>query len=97
MVLKINEVVLHESVYDKLIDKHGIDPEDVERAMCSEDPEPFFEKKTSDRYYGYCQVPESGQYLFVVFVLEDVHRARIITTREMNSKEKKHYRKLAGE
>jgi hypothetical protein len=82
-------------IVDKVVGKHGIVPEDVEDALTNDDPAPWV-IKTGDLYEAYCQVPGSGQYLYIVFGFEEPDTARIVTAYEMEDEEKSKYRRRLG-
>jgi uncharacterized DUF497 family protein len=80
-------------IVDKIISKHGVDPEEVERALLNQEPAPFVRKRNK-RYLALAQVEDDGEYLFVVFDMDPGNVARVITARHMSDDEKSSFRKI---
>lgn len=72
------------------ISRHGVIPEEVEKVCFSEDC--FIEVGRGKVYYVTGQ-SESGRYLFVVLRYLGRGKARVITARDMDEKEKSRYKK----
>jgi len=80
-----------QSVVDKIWRKHNVTPEEVEEALC--DDQPICHKVTSNSYCVYGQAV-SGRYLLIVLrKLGRGARYKVITARDMRDKEKRYYEK----
>lgn len=75
------------------IAEHGISTSEVEETVlfCK----PFYQRTREGKYIAYA-VTEDGRYLFIVFVLKDSTRIRVISARDMTEKEKRYYKKRKG-
>lgn len=93
MTLRIDGFHWINYLVDKIIAKHGVDPEDVESALLNDDPSPFVWSK-GDRYLALAQVEDDGEYLFIVFAIESGSIARIITARPMEANERSKFRRI---
>lgn len=93
MTLRIDDFHWVDELVEKIIGKHGVDPEEVESALLNEDPRPYVWSK-SDRYLALAQVEDDGEYLFIVFDMEPENVARVITARPMDNEEKRKFRKV---
>lgn len=74
-------------VVEKLIEKHGVDPEEVEEAFFNRTYK--VRKASSGKYLLYGRSNE-GRYLFVVFAWED-RRVKVISARDMAPAERRYY------
>ena len=72
------------------ISKHGVSIYEVEEVIlfC----EPLYQRGREGKYIAY-GVTEERRYLFMVFVIKDTGRIRVITARDMNRREKSYYKK----
>ena len=93
MTLRIDGFHWIDRIVDKILDKHGVDPEEVESALLNEDPLPYVWGR-ANRYLALAQVEDDGEYLFIVFSVEPGNVARVITARPMEADEKRRFRKL---
>ena len=75
------------------ISEHGAAIFEVEEAILFS--RPFYQRSREGRYIVY-SVTEEGRYLFIVFVLKDGGRIRVISARDMTEKEKRYYKKKKG-
>ena len=75
------------------ISRHGVSPEEVEE-VCFEN-EPYIRKGRDGTYYILGQTL-AGRYLFIVAVRSGEGMLRIITARDMDSKERRLYREQGG-
>lgn len=76
-------------VIEKLIEKHHVEPEEVEQCFTNE---PYRVRKAQDgKYYFYGQA-DSGRYLFIVFAWTE-HNIRVISARDMTANEKRAFDK----
>ena len=74
------------------IRRHGVKPEEVEEVFCGK----YFVKKShTEKYYTLGQT-ETGRYLTVVFELKQGNIIRVITARNMDTKERRIYRRERG-
>jgi uncharacterized DUF497 family protein len=92
MPLRIASFHWTEWLVDKIIEKHGVWPEEVESALVNDDPAPRV-RRQGDRYRVYAQVEDDGEFLLIVLAQEPGRVARIITARPMEADEKSNYRK----
>lgn len=75
------------------IANHGVTIFEVEEVILFR--KPFYQKSREGKYIAY-GVTEEGRYLFIVFVIKDTGRIKVITARDMIGKEKRYYRKRRG-
>ncbi len=75
------------------IAEHGIATSEVEEAVLFR--KPFYQRTREGKYIAYA-ITEDGRYLFIVFVLKDITRIRVISARDMTEKEKHYYKKRKG-
>lgn len=75
------------------IAEHGVSIFEVEEAVLFR--KPFYQKTREGKHIAYT-VTEDGRYLFIVFVLKDSARIRVISARDMAEKEKRYYKKRKG-
>ncbi len=75
------------------IAEHGVSIFEVEEAMVFQ--KPFYQKSREGRYVAYA-VTENGRYLFIVFIIKDKRKIRVITARNMTKKEKRYYKRRKG-
>ena len=78
-----------QAVVDKIWQKHHVGADEVEEAIFDDDPACI--KGASGSYWVYGQTLQ-GRYLFIVLRRKGVgSQYKVITAREMQDKEKKHY------
>lgn len=93
--MEISDVIWLEDIVDKIDNKHGVTPDEVEEVFVSE---PEFRRggkghrKGEDLYYALGQT-QAGRHLFVVFVRKRGNRALVLSAREMSPREKRGYRR----
>ena len=75
------------------IAEHGVAIFEVEEAILL--GKPFYQRTREDKYIAYAVTGE-GRYLFIVFVIKDSSRIKVISTRDMNEREKCYYKKRKG-
>ncbi|MFH0800801.1 MAG: BrnT family toxin [bacterium] len=79
------------------IARHEVTPEEVEEICTCEDPKPRIEKGKKSRnrpglnLYYVLGKTAGGRYIFIVFRPKRKGEARVITAREMDSKERSRY------
>lgn len=56
---------------------------------------PLYQRSREGKYIAY-GATEDGRYLFIVFVIKDNSRIRVISARDMNKSEKRYYKKRKG-
>ena len=79
------------AVVDKIWQKHHVTPEEVEEAIC--DNEPICHKGSTNSYCVYGRAV-SGRHLFIVLRKQGRGaRYKVITARDMRDKEKRYYEK----
>ena len=91
--MKIQGLIWHEGVIDKLVRKHNIYQAEVETVF---ENIPIYLRKEKGKVegedlYNALGQTEVGRYLSVFFIYKRNRRALIVTAREMNTKEKRYY------
>lgn len=93
--MKISDIIWLQEILDKLAWKHDVTPLEVEEIFDSDPHVRFTEQgqiKGEDVYTAYGQT-EAGRYLMVIYIHKKNGDALILSAREMNAKEKRHYAK----
>jgi uncharacterized DUF497 family protein len=72
--------------------RHGVDPEDAEHAV--DNAEPPYPRDLAEGKRVVWGRGRAGQFLQVIFVLDDEETAFIIHARFLNDREKKRYRRM---
>ncbi|MBI3009311.1 MAG: BrnT family toxin [Candidatus Omnitrophica bacterium] len=85
-------------IFENHIAKHGVSVSEVEEAIlfCK----PFYQKSREGKYVAYA-ITEDGRYLFmrylfIVFIIKDRGLIRVISTRDMDEKGRRYYKKRKG-
>ena len=86
---QITGFIWREWVVDKLIVKHGVDPEEVEEAFFN--PPHRVRRAESGKYLLYGRSLD-GRYLFIVFAWKG-DAVRIISARDMTASERRYFGK----
>ena len=89
----IHDVIWLESVEDKIISKHGVQPDEVEEALLAKPHVRFMERghqPGEDLYAAFGQT-DGGRYLAIYFIRKLSGTVLIVTAREMTSREKSNY------
>ncbi len=93
--MKIKHIVWLDYIKDKLEWKHGIKTEEVKQAFLNKPR--FFRKEKGkvegEDVYNALGITDAGRYLSIFFISKKNGDALIISTREMNTKERKRYAK----
>lgn len=89
MERRIEGFVWRDWVVEKITEKHGVDPEEVEEAFFNP---PYKVRRARSSKYQMFGRSEDGRYLFVVFVWRG-RQIRIITARDMTDAERRYYRR----
>jgi len=76
-------------VQDKLIEKHGVNPDEVEECF---EHLPWKVRQAGEGKYQLLAQSNSGRYLFVIFVWNG-RLIRVISARDMTAKERTAYRR----
>ncbi len=73
--------------------KHGVTIFEVEETIlfCK----PLYQRSKEGKYIAYGATKE-GRRLFIVFVVKDSCRIRVISARDMSEKERRYYKKRKG-
>ncbi len=87
MSLYVEGFVWFDWVVDKIIDKHGVQPTEVEECFFNSPYKTRHVQRDKHQLFGRS---DNGRYLFVVFAWEG-HLARIITARDMTASERRYY------
>lgn len=74
-------------VVDKLLQKHGVDPEEAEEAFFNK---PYKVRRAASGKYLLYGRSSDGRYLFVVFTWEG-RRVKVISARDMAPTERRYY------
>lgn len=93
--MKVQQIIWLPEIEEKLLLKHSILAEEVEEVLFDNPQIYFVEKghrKGENLYAAYGQT-EAGRYLTVFFILKHNTHALIISARDMDKKERKHYGK----
>lgn len=89
MQQKFTRLTWPRGIMDKVINKHGIQPLEVEQAIFETDRKLI--RRKGDRLLVYSQTP-SGRPILVVLEPRDTGDPIVITAREQTEKEKSKYR-----
>lgn len=87
MAIQVEGFVWLDWVVEKIITKHAVTPEEAEDAFL--DPTCKLRRADAGKYRLYGRSVD-GRYLVVIFAWE-ARRARIITARDMDNEERRHY------
>jgi uncharacterized protein len=93
MTIRIDAFIWLRSIVEKLLDKHGVSPEEVEQVFFNRPRYRLHEKgrvQNEDLYTALGQT-DAGRYLIVFFIFKPHHRALVISAREMDKREKRQY------
>ena len=93
--MQIDEIIWLSQFVEKLASKHGVTTTEVEEILTNRPYFRFVSKGNcpgEDLYSAMGQTDE-GRYLIVVFILKAHHRALVISARDMDKKERRHYEK----
>ncbi len=93
--MNIQQIIWLPEIEEKLLLKHSILIEEVEEVLFGYPQIYFVEKgdrKDENLYAAYGQT-EAGRYLSIFFILKPQAQALIISARDMDKKERKHYGK----
>ena len=93
--MRVKRVILLPEIEDKLLRKHSVLAEEVEEVLFGNPRIYFVEKghrKGENLYAAYGQT-ESGRYLVVFFILKRNAHALVMSARDRDEKEKRHYGK----
>ena len=91
--MKPEDLIWLPDIVDKLIEKHQVEPYEVEETFVKR-PRVFQGPKGhypgEDVYYALGQT-ESGRYLFIVFIKKTDGRGLILSARDMTAKERRRF------
>lgn len=87
MIRRIDGFIWLDWVIDKIIGKHGVEPEEVEETFFN--PSYKVRKSSSGKYLLYGQSYD-GRYLFIVFTWID-DQIKVITARDMTKSERRYF------
>ena len=93
--MKISGIIWLQKIVDKIETKHHLLPEEVEEVFANRPEFRFIEDgdvSDEDVYAAYGRT-DAGRYVTTIFILKPRGRALVITAREMDRKERKHYGK----
>ena len=94
--MRIDEVLVSSETEEKLISKHGVHVYEVEELFQASPLIEFVEKgrlRGQNVYIALGQ-SEGGRYLGVFFINKGRGKALVISARDMDAKERKHYGKV---
>lgn len=94
--MRIDEVIVSSETEEKLISKHGVHVYEVEELFQAHPLIEFVEngRLRSQNVYIALGQSEDGRYLAVFFINKGRGRALVISARDMDKKERKHYGKV---
>ena len=87
MKLRIESFHWLEWVVEKIVEKHGVTPEEVEEAFFHP---PYKVRRTASDKYQLFGRANDGRYLFVVFAWVE-HSVKVITARDMTDAERRYF------
>lgn len=89
----IRDIIWLETVEDKIIRKHQVQPDEVEETLDGKPHVRFMERgqRVGEDLYAAFGQTENGRYLAVYFILKMNRAALIITARDMTRKEIRSY------
>ncbi|MCL4301572.1 MAG: BrnT family toxin [Anaerolineae bacterium] len=91
--MKPKDLIWLPDIVDKLIEKHGVEPDEVEEVFAGQ-PRTFRGPKGhypgEDVYYALGQT-EVGRYLFVVFIRKMDGRVLVLSARDMTTRERRQF------
>ena len=91
--MNIRDIIWLETVEDKIIGKHQVQPGEVEEALFNRPHVRFVERghrQGEDLYAAFAQT-DNGRYLAIYFILKSSRAALIGTARDMTRKEIRSY------
>jgi uncharacterized protein len=91
--MKIKRLIWLPQVIEKLVDKHAVEPHEVEEVFFSR-PKFRFSKKgnyTGEDVYAALGTTDEGRYLITFFVLKTTGEGLIISARDMTTTERRTY------
>ena len=94
--MRIDEVIISSETEEKLVSKHGVHAYEVEELFQSRPHIAFVEKgrvRGQNLYVALGQ-NEGKRYLSVFFINKGRGKALVISARDMDAKERKHYGKV---
>ena len=93
--MKIEEIIWLDNIVQKLLQKHDVDPAEVEEVLDNKPHIRFVEKgaRRDEDLYAALGQTEAGRYLIVYFIDKGDHQALIISARDMTNSEMKLYDK----
>ncbi|MGA7732893.1 MAG: BrnT family toxin [Chloroflexia bacterium] len=89
MTFYLEGIIWLQWIIDKIVDKHGVEPEEVEQCFANE---PYKVRKIENDKLVFYRRADSGRYLLIIFVRKG-QAAQVITARDMDSKERKYFSK----
>ena len=93
--MRVKQIIWLPEIEEKLLVKHAVLVEEVEEVLFDKPQMYFLEKghrAGENLYVAYGQA-ETGRYLTIFFILKPHAQALIISARDMDAKERRHYGK----
>lgn len=89
----IDDFIWLPTIVEKLIDKHGVSPEEVEQLFFRKPHFKFVESglRSGEDVYAATGQTDGGRYLIAFFIWKDKNTALIISAREMDKQERRQY------
>ncbi|OGR05281.1 MAG: hypothetical protein A2511_17155 [Deltaproteobacteria bacterium RIFOXYD12_FULL_50_9] len=89
----IDDLIWLSDIIEKLAWKHNVIQDEVEEVLCNKPQFRFIEKgyRTGEDVYAALGQTDSGRYLIVIFINKPNHMALIVSARDMDAKERRHY------
>ena len=93
--MQINEIIWLSQFVEKLTSKHGVTTTEVEEVLSNHPYFRFVSKgnRSGENIYSAMGQTDTGRYLTVIFILKLDRRALVISARDMDKKERRHYEK----
>jgi len=91
--MRIYGTIWLDQVVDKIESKHRVAPAEVEEVFYNKPAYRKAEKghyRGEDLYYAYGRT-DAGRYLFVVFIYKRSQEALVVTSRDMDAKERRRH------
>lgn len=89
MEQRIEGFVWRDWVVEKIVERHGVEPGEVEETFFNP---PYKVRRSGSGKYQLFGRSEDGRYLFVVFAWQG-RQIRVITARDMTTAERRYYRR----
>ena len=91
--MNIDDFIWLPDIIEKIIFKHNINQDEVEEVFFNRPMFRFVEKghREGEHVYSALGQTDSGRYVIVIFIHKNNNLALILSARDMDKKERKHY------